>query len=63
MLTAKNLAEYAEQAGIPLRTLDDVRAALEQARLNQSDKSLARLMLKFGRLTNEARAFVEAWNR
>jgi len=54
------LRDRAEQMGIPLRTLDDVRAALERdkAKGNGTHVSMARLMLRHGRLTDEARAYV-----
>jgi hypothetical protein len=37
------------------RTIEDVKAALEQAKKNGADQSTARLMLNHGRLTEEAR--------
>jgi hypothetical protein len=40
------------------RTLDQVKLALEQAAKVGADKSMARLMLRHGRLTEEARAYV-----
>lgn len=43
---------------IPLRTIDQVKAALEQAKKTGADKSMARLMLRHGRLTEEAREYV-----
>jgi hypothetical protein len=39
---------------MPRRTLDQVRKALEAAKKNNADEALARLMLKHGRLTDEA---------
>ena len=60
-MNATELADHAERLGIPLRTLDDVRSDLEQARAQKADAAMARLMLKYGRLTDEARAFVAAW--
>jgi len=53
-----NLHKAAETMGIPLRTLDDVKAALAQAKRQKSDAAMARLMLRHGRLTDEARAYV-----
>lgn len=50
--------QIAEQQGIPLRTLENVRAALETAKQTGADKAMARIMLRHGRLTDEARAFV-----
>ncbi len=55
------LHAHAERLGIPLRTVEDVRNALTKAAKKNADKSMARLMLNHGRLTDEARSFVEAW--
>ncbi len=46
--------EAAERANIPPRTLDQVKQALEEAKANKADKGLALLMMRHGRLTNEA---------
>jgi len=48
----------AEQAGIAPRTLADVKASIEQARKSGSDGEFAALMLKHGRLTDDAREYV-----
>lgn len=56
-----HLKAQADAMGVPPRTVDDVRKALTKARKHKSDASLARLLLNHGRLTDEARAFVEAW--
>lgn len=55
------LREDADRKGLPLRTLDDVRTALQQDKKKKGavDVKMARLMLRFGRLTDEARAYVE----
>lgn len=58
------LALEADKAGIPLRTVDDVTRELarDKARSKKGvriDLTMARLMLRFGRLTPEARAYVE----
>lgn len=58
------LALEAEKQGIPLRTLEQVRTTLarDKARSKKGariDLSMARLMLKAGRLTPGARAYVE----
>jgi len=50
--------KMADDLGIPLRTLDGVKAALADAKKTKADVSLARLMLKHGRMTDEARAWV-----
>jgi hypothetical protein len=51
---------------IPLRTLEQVKACLarDKARSRKGERidlAMARLMLKAGRLTAEARAYVEAY--
>lgn len=48
----------AEQQSIPLRTLEQVRADLTDAKARDADEAMARLMLRHGRLTNEARKYV-----
>jgi hypothetical protein len=48
----------ADQQGIPLRTLADVTTALEKAKKTNADEAMARLMLKHGRLTDEARSYL-----
>jgi hypothetical protein len=58
--------QMAEQQGIPLRTLGDVRDCLarDKARSKKGERidlSMARLMLRHGRLTDEARAYVERY--
>jgi len=52
--------EHAKQQGIPLRTLDDVRDTLarDKKKGDGTDIAMARLMLRHGRLTDEARAYV-----
>jgi uncharacterized membrane protein len=54
---AFDLRRIAEERGIPLRTLEQVKADLEQAKRTKADKALARVMVKFGRLTDNARAY------
>lgn len=56
---ASMLQADAERLGLPLRTLEQVRAGLNAAKKNGADVSLARLMLRAGRLTDESRAYVE----
>ncbi len=62
---AEWLHAEAAKAGIPLRTLDQVRASIarDKARAKGKnanlDKTMARLMLNHGRLTAEARAWIE----
>lgn len=52
--------KIAEQQNIPLRTLDDVRTTLDHAKTLEAgtDAAMARLMLRHGRLTEKARAWV-----
>lgn len=50
--------QHAERKGIPRVTLASVKDGLAQAKKQGSDAILARLMIKAGRLTDEARAYV-----
>jgi hypothetical protein len=52
---------HAEATGIPLRTLDDVKATLAKAKETDADVPMARLMTRHGRLTDEAKAFVASY--
>lgn len=54
----ERLRKQAADKGIPLRTLDNVKAALAQAKKADADIRMARLMLRHGRLTDEAREYV-----
>ena len=58
MTNGENLRAISVQQGIPLRTIDQVRDALDAAKKTRAAESLARLMLRHGRLTDDARAFV-----
>lgn len=58
MTNGQQLRQIAEQRGIPLRSLAQVRAALNLAKLTDADAAMARLMLKHGRMTDEARAYL-----
>lgn len=49
----------AEKVGIPLRTLAQVQACIAKCRKQKSEKTMARLMLKAGRMTDEARAWLQ----
>ncbi len=55
------LHRAAEEQGIPPRSLDQVKAALERAKKNDADMALARAMLRHGRLTEDARRYVGAY--
>lgn len=52
------LREHAEAQGIPLVSVWRAQEGLANAKRNKADVSLARLMLRHGRLTDEARAWV-----
>lgn len=43
---------------IPLRTLEQVKESLARAKQQGTDSDMARLMLRHGRLTDEAREYV-----
>jgi hypothetical protein len=61
-MTYRTNAEWlhaeAAKAGIPLRTLDQVKAGLAQAKKNKCEARMARLMLRHGRLTDEAILYI-----
>lgn len=57
-LTHAEVVAEAERRGMPGRTLEQVKAGLAQAKKTGADVSMARLMLRFGRLQPEARAYV-----
>lgn len=42
------------------RTLKEVKAGLLEAKNNKAELEMAKLMLKFGNLTDEARSYIEA---
>ncbi len=52
------LRTAAEHQNIPLRSLEQVRGDLEDAKRYAADKALARTMLRHGRLSEEAREYV-----
>jgi hypothetical protein len=60
MTNGERLALEAEIQCIPLRTLDDVRSnlAADKRKGDGTDVAMARLMLRHGRLTDEARDYV-----
>lgn len=61
---AKTNGDYwrgiAEQQGLPLRTLKQVKAELaaDERRDPEIAKAMARLMLRHGRLTDESREYI-----
>lgn len=48
----------AEKAGIPERTLAQVQEAIRLAKIEDGDEAMARLLLRHGRLTIEARIWL-----
>lgn len=48
----------AEEQGIPLVSIWAAQEGLERAKKTKADVALARLMLRHGRLTDEARAYI-----
>lgn len=48
----------AENQNMPLRTLEQVRADLAQAKKNKCEDAMARLMLRHGRLSDEAILYI-----
>lgn len=64
-LTLADLHAEAERRGMPLRSLEQVQATLANCKRRAKgknaglDASMARLMLKAGRLSAEARAWIE----
>jgi hypothetical protein len=55
------LRDDAEKAGLPLRTLEQVKTGLARAKKTGGDKCenrMARMMLRYGRLTDEAILYV-----
>lgn len=52
------LAKVAQHARIPLVTAQEARATLERCKATKADVAMARAMLRVGRLTDEARAYV-----
>lgn len=52
------LVQHADRIGYPLRTLSQVKAGMRQAAKNGAETTMARMMLRYGRMTNEARAWL-----
>jgi hypothetical protein len=55
------LTAHANAKGIPLQTLSEVENTLRRAKRTKADKAMANAMLKFGRMTDDAREFVKAY--
>ena len=53
-LTDAEMTRARAAMSIPLRTLEQVKTAIDTAKKTNSDKTLARLMLRHGRMTDEA---------
>lgn len=58
MISHAELVAEAERRGMPGRTLAQVQSCLAKAKLTGADLDMARLMLRFGRLQPDARAWV-----
>ena len=58
MISHAELVAEAERRGMPLTSLERAKAGLAQAKKTGADKSMARLMLRFGRLSEEARTWI-----
>jgi hypothetical protein len=58
LTTGDLLRADADKAGLPLKTLNEVRLALLNAKDTHADKTLARMMLRYGRMTEQARHYV-----
>jgi hypothetical protein len=52
------LRREADKRGIPLRTLEQVKQALTDAAEVGTDSAMASLMMRHGRLTDDARAYI-----
>ena len=59
LLDAVALARHADRLGIPLRTKEQVEAALVKAAKNGAHITMADMMLRHGRLTPEAVKYVK----
>lgn len=51
--------EEAERRGIPAQSLTQVKQTIEQCRRQKSDANMARLLLRHGRITENARNWLE----
>jgi hypothetical protein len=58
MTNGEWLREHSERKGIPLRTLSDVQETIRLCKRTNADKAMANAMLKHGRITDEARAWL-----
>lgn len=58
MTNGQRLAQAAERLGIPIRTLENVQGAIALCNKNGTDIEMARLMLRHGRLTVDAREWL-----
>lgn len=58
MISHAELVAEAEARGMPLTSLEKAKEGLAKAKKNGADVSMARLMLRFGRLTEEARDYI-----
>ena len=58
MTNADWLRAHADRKGIPLRTLDGAKETIRLAKRTKADTAMAHAMLKHGRITEEARAWL-----
>lgn len=58
MISHAELVAEAEARGMPLTSLEKAKDGLAKAKKNGADVDMARLMLRFGRLSGEARAWI-----
>lgn len=52
------MREHAKATGVPLVSIWKAQEGLAKAKRTKADVTLARLMLRYGRLTDEARDYV-----
>lgn len=58
MTNGQTLKAHADRLAVPYRTLSDVRECLSQAARYGTADSMAKLLLRHGRLTDEAILFI-----
>jgi hypothetical protein len=59
LISIEELQAEAARRGMPGRTLAQVQECIAKCRRQKSDMSMARLMLRVGRLQPDARAWLE----
>lgn len=58
MTNGQLLSAHADRMGIPLVSVWAAQDTLERCKRTKADKAMARAMLRHGRLTDEARAWI-----